>query len=102
MRLTIAQIASHNMHTGGHYFDCDTLRFFGQTRRSFSIYVYKGRTFVLDPSGGTWPRKLWSVAEYDPTTGDMDSPRHIVTDGLETRAEVRAAIRAAIDTQGVE
>jgi hypothetical protein len=74
-RYTIAQIADHVTHSGGHYFDRDSMRFFGQRRKDFTVYHYADRIFTIAPSGDSWHGLFWSIAEYDPTTGSMD--KHI-------------------------
>ena len=76
---TIAEIAAHNASTGGHYFDRDTLRFFGQKRGDFRartlkdgriiVYAYAHRRFSLDFGG-----RPSSLAVYDPSTGKVGRP----------------------------
>lgn len=82
---TVAEIAMHNAATGGHYFDKDTLRFFGQKRGDFrSRRLPDGRVIVFAYTHRRWNGldfggKPASLAVYDPTTGDVDTPTDVET-----------------------
>lgn len=77
---SIAEIAEHNSRTGGHYFDKDTLRFFGQRRGDFRARTLKdGRIIVYAYTHRRWDNigfggKPSSLAEYNPTTGEIRTP----------------------------
>lgn len=74
---TIAEIAAHNKEVGMHYFDNDTLRFFGQHLSDFSVkrlkdgrivvYAYAHRGWDLGKDG------IVSLAIYDEETGHTHS-----------------------------
>ena len=75
---TIAEIAEHNARSGGHYFDRDTLRFFGQTRRDFRARMVGGRVIVYARTHRGWDLApdygVSSLAEYNPETGEVSTP----------------------------
>lgn len=76
---TISEIAYKNAKAGGHYFDRDTLRFFGQRRSDFRrkrladgrivVYAYAHRRWNIGFAG--MPS---SLAVFDETTGDISTP----------------------------
>ena len=69
-RYTLAQIADAVTAAGSHYFERDTLRFFGQCRSSFKVRHVAGRVFVLAPSywffNGVKRLIGYSFAEFTP------------------------------------
>jgi len=90
---TISEIASHNADAGGFYFSRDTLKFFNQTEWSFQVHQVRDRIFVFAPS--RWGGKLmgYSIAEYDPETGNIRAV--IGSDNATIRTDTQA--RFAID-----
>ena len=74
-RYTIAEIAAANEAKGGFYFSKDTLKFFKQKRSDFKVKHIAGRIFVMAPS--RWDGHLmgYSVAEFNPETGDLSQPK---------------------------
>jgi hypothetical protein len=76
-RYTIADIVAANEAAGRFYFSKDTLRFFGQTRGMFKVRHVAGRVFVIAPS--RWDGRLmgYSLAEFDPATGELNKPKEM-------------------------
>ena len=78
-RYTIAEIAAANNRAGGHYFDRDTLKFFGQTRRMFRAIHKAARVFVYAAHYGQGKFSVgYSFAEFHPATGRL-SPMGLTT-----------------------
>lgn len=67
--ITIKAIAKHNKSIGHHYFDKETLAFFGQQLTDFKVREINGRIFIYAPSGDSWDNEHWSIGEYDRDTG---------------------------------
>lgn len=57
--MNIHQIRRATQATNPHFFDRDTLQFFGQTMRSFKIKTVSGRVFIYAPS--YWDGKLMGI-----------------------------------------
>lgn len=77
---TLGQIIAHNKKVGGHYFDADTLKFFGQEAADFKVRMIEGGRIILfaythrqDLNLQTNMRPS-SLAEYNPETGEVSSP----------------------------
>lgn len=71
-RYTISQIAAANRQAGGHYFDQSTMRFFGQTRRMFSVTYQNGRVFVFAARFDEKQEFMgYSFAEFHPSTSGL-------------------------------
>ena len=67
---TISEIAAVLQENGSHYFDRDTLRFFGQRRSDFRVYQGGGRVFMFSAAHKGWDGpSLSSFAEFLPETG---------------------------------
>ena len=105
-RWTIAEIARTNSAAGSHYFDPGTLRFFNQRRSDFHVCQIAGRVFVYG-RGRTWGWSnsvhAWSVAEFDPKTGEIEGyttkggdllPDSLKMNHATTAADIRLALRA--------
>ena len=75
---TIAQIAAHNQRAGNHYFDRDTLKFFGQRRGDFRVRKIDGRVIVYCRVHRGWntapEHGIATLAEYNPETGEVSTP----------------------------
>ncbi len=61
--ITIDEIANNTRQRGGHYFDENTLEFFGQILSDFKILDTNGRIFVYALCT-TSPIPFYSVGEY--------------------------------------
>ena len=58
MKPTIAEIKARTREKSPYFFERDTMRFFGQTMRSFSVRVSpKGNIYIVAPS-------YWSDSQY--------------------------------------
>ena len=75
-KITLSEIKAHNQRAGFHFFDRETMRFFGDTMRSFraitkstdgKIYVERVRA-IKDGGGG-----VGKLYEYNPITGGIQS-----------------------------
>ncbi len=72
-RRSIVTIAAEDKRAGGFYFSPSTLKFFGQTLKSFSVIWKDGRGFVVaqyDCGNGCTGQ---SVGEINPTTHRITS-----------------------------
>jgi hypothetical protein len=74
-RYTLAEIAAANEAAGKFYFSRDTLKFFKQKRGDFKVRHIAGRVFVFAPS--RWDGHLmgYSLAEFNPETGELSQPK---------------------------
>ena len=76
---------------GGHFFDRETMRFFGDTMKSFKtiehegdVYLYR-RPDVKVSVFGTWKqvgREHFNAWKYDPKTHDLDITDNEVTQAI--------------------
>ena len=61
---TLTEVKILNKQKGGHFFDRQTLKFFGETMKSFKVRNDGGKTFVIRKRDG----KVWI---FNPTDGDI-------------------------------
>ncbi len=64
--MTPRQLAARVKATGSHFFDADTLRFFGD---SYPNYKVTGPVLVTKWSGGT--AEVWELARLRPVNGGL-------------------------------
>ena len=70
--MTISEIKERTAQTSPYFFSRATLRFFGQTMRSFSVHKQEdGRYRISAPYGPTKP-KGETVRYYNPTTNKLE------------------------------
>ena len=81
---TMAAVRAANKAAGHHFFDRDTLRFFGS---KIECKLYAGRYFVTSEQPPHGPR-VWRVREAQPD-GTIDT----VGEQLATLADAQAAIK---------
>ena len=82
MRYTIQEIRELTKETAPYFFTRDTLRFFGQTMKSFSVYHVKGRVFIAADSGPNWDDQHLTSREFIPETNKLkliDTPENVNT-----------------------
>jgi hypothetical protein len=74
--MLIAEIVEKNRNAGQHYFDRDTLKFFGQRISSFKVLTSpKGNIFIYAWSNPPWSQtKLYklSVAQFNVVNGHCE------------------------------
>jgi hypothetical protein len=76
--MTISEIAAHNKRVGGHFFDADTLKFFGQKLSEFkSATLSDGRIVVYCKTHRGWDLDVGesgisTVGIYNKDTGRID------------------------------
>lgn len=75
---TIAEIAAKNAEAGLHYFNRETLRFFGQTLGDFRARRIAGRVIVYAFTHKGWnigfAGRPSSLAEFNEATGETSTP----------------------------
>jgi hypothetical protein len=69
---TLSQIRRHNNDSGFYYFSKDTMKFFHQVMRDFSVRLAGGRVFVTAPLRPRGKFLGYSFAEYFPATGEVN------------------------------
>src|SRR5688500_12494513 len=78
---TISQIKSRNQINGGYFFSRETMRFFHNTMRDFSVRHIEEKVYVINKSGGSVYR--FNVIDGDLTPlRDEDIPVEIDRDQL--------------------
>lgn len=78
-RWTLADIKAANESAGRYFFSRDTMRFFGDTMRSFSVRhdggkVYLIRVRPMRDRDGRNMGGVGQVREFNPATGDIGLP----------------------------
>jgi len=69
---TLSRIRRHNNDSGFYYFSKDTMKFFHQVMRDFSVRLAGGRVFVTAPLRPRGKFLGYSFAEYFPNTGEVN------------------------------
>jgi hypothetical protein len=96
---TIAAIAQELMSAGNHYFDRETLRFFGQRRSDFRVYTGGDRIFMFASASRGWDSPgLSSFAEFVPPKDGKPADTESVRYGDDishswTRLEVKELVK---------
>lgn len=77
-RLTLADIKAANEAAGHYFFSRDTMKFFGDTMRSFAVRHIGGRVFIertrapaKAPSTEAGESMVGGLREFDPATGHI-------------------------------
>lgn len=86
----IGEIKEANRELGGHWFNADTLRFFGS---EVLPTVYGGRYFITKEDNFQRTKKLYTVRQAQPN-GDIDTVGEF--QAYATRAEAVKAIKALL------
>lgn len=65
LTMSVQDIKNH-YDPQGHFFDRDTMKFFGDTMKSFGVYTCEGERFLYRKKGGPheWKVKISSCGEY--------------------------------------
>ena len=75
---TMSSIVAANKAAGGHYFDKDTLKFFGQKLSDFKVKMVGERVLLVAYTHREWNLKFEgkpaSLAEFNPATGEIKCP----------------------------
>ena len=71
---TLAEIRAANENAGHFFFSRDTMRFFGDTMRSFSVRHVDGRVYVVRVAPTKHKTGLGDWREFNPDTGDIGLP----------------------------
>ncbi len=89
--MTITEIKKANKGTGGHWFDPDTMRFFGSR---ILPTVYGGTVFITSEyTGFDRTGRAYTVRQFIPETGEVNKVGEFL--GYATRAEAVKAAKAA-------
>lgn len=79
-RWTLAEIKAANERAGFYFFSRQTMKFFGDTMRSFAVRHIDGKVYIQRvrrpknaPQGYQWAGEL---REFHPDTGDIDIARN--------------------------
>lgn len=96
-RWQIHEMARRNAEAGYHWFDADTMRWFGDRMTSFVAVHAEGKTYIKRIRNGTEkpasvPSEIGKLYAFDPETGKIDT----ITNDMESDAELRAAIPAEL------
>ena len=71
--MTIYEIKRLTNKTAPYFFSKDTMRFFGQTLRSFKVKKQKdGRFKVSAPSGDNWDGDYETVRYFNPKNNELE------------------------------
>ena len=71
--MTIYEIKRLTEETAPYFFSKDTLRFFGQTLRSFSVKKQEDGRFKLSaPSGDNWNGDHETVRYFNPENNELE------------------------------
>ena len=87
MRTTIVDIQCANKKAGHHFFDPETLKFFGQRIRDFAVRHVGQRVFIFAPRFPAGREKKmygYTVAEFNKATGTLDSMPGFMFDTMGT------------------
>jgi hypothetical protein len=72
--MTIYDIKKRTQETAPYFFSKDTMKFFGQTLRSFSVAKQSdGRYKVSAPSGDNWDGDHETVRYFNPDNNELES-----------------------------
>lgn len=72
-RLTIYDIKRLTSETAPYFFSPNTMRFFGQTMKSFKVYKQKdGKYLIVAESGPNWPGKHYTNRLFNPITNVLE------------------------------
>ena len=71
--MTIYEIKDLTKETAPYFFSRDTMRFFGQTLRSFRVVKQAdGRFKVSAPSGDNWDYQHKTVRYFNPVNNELE------------------------------
>lgn len=72
-RLTIYDIKRLTSETAPSFFSRDTMRFFGQTMKSFKVYKQKdGKYLIVGESGPNWEVKYYTKRLFNPANNELE------------------------------
>jgi hypothetical protein len=71
--MTIYEIKERTKETAPYFFDRKTMRFFGQTMRSFKVYKQDdGKFLIVAGSGKNWEGKHYTKRLFNPVTNELE------------------------------
>ena len=70
MSRTMADVRRHNKEAGYHFFDRDTMAFWGS---KVMTPLYANNTFVTSDDNFDRTKKLYTVRRYNPESGEVDT-----------------------------
>jgi hypothetical protein len=74
--MTIYEIKRRTVETAPYFFSRDTMRFFGQTLRSFHVWKQPdGKYLITAQSGSNWPGKHTTRRLFNPETNELERVR---------------------------
>lgn len=73
-KLTIYDIKEMTKETAPYFFDRKTMRFFGQTMKSFKVYRQEdsGKYLIVAGSGSNWSGKHETRRLFNPITKELE------------------------------
>jgi hypothetical protein len=78
-RLTIYDIKRLTSETSPYFFSRDTMRFTGQTMKSFKVYKQKdGKYLITAPAGSNWPKGCYTKRLFNPLTNELEDVKENV------------------------
>lgn len=72
MKLSIYDIKRLTAETSPYFFDRDTLRFFGQTMRSFKVYKQVDGRFLISATFGPGKPRGKTVRYFNPKNNELE------------------------------
>ena len=70
--MTIYEIKRRTQKTSPYFFSKETLRFFGQTLKSFHVYKQGGKYLIIAESGNPWQGKYYTKRLFNPETNELE------------------------------
>jgi len=71
--MTIYEIKDRTQKTEPYFFSRDTMRFFGQTMRSFRVYKQPdGKYLIRARSGKNWSEVHYTERLFNPLTNELE------------------------------
>jgi hypothetical protein len=71
--MTIYEIKERTKETSPYFFSKDTMRFFGQTMRSFSVIKQAdGKYLITAKSGKQWTETHYTKRLFNPLTNELE------------------------------
>ena len=72
--MTIYEIKERTQATAPYFFSPATLKFFGQTLKSFKVYKQAdGKFLIIAESGKNWNEKHYTKRLFNPLTNELEA-----------------------------
>jgi hypothetical protein len=104
-RWTVNTIKEHMRAAGSHWFDPDTMRFFG-TRVEPTVYQGRGGVYFVTSEQPPHGKRAWTVRQFDPTTDDISTIGELAVlsqkEAIEQAKNLAASERGEFETVNEE